>query len=96
MTIFAILLPTPQQILVDKIKGAYPNDHLSLNSTQYLVSSTETAIDVTARIGVYDASNKTEASIGNAVVLAVSSYYGRAQPNVWDWIKSKMEASSHG
>lgn len=96
MTIFAILLPSPQPALEEAIKTAYPNEYLSINSTQWLVSSSETAIEITAKIGVYDEKNPTSPPTGNAVVFAISSYYGRAPTNIWDWIKSKLEAPSRG
>jgi hypothetical protein len=28
------------------------------------------------------------------ILLEVASYFGRANPNIWSWIKGKMEATS--
>lgn len=96
MTIFAILLPAPNPPLVAAIKNAYPNDWLSLNDTQWLVSAVGTVFDVCARIGIADLSNPQKPSVGNAVVFATSSYYGRAPTLVWDWVKSKLESPQSG
>jgi hypothetical protein len=93
MTIFAILLPTPNPRLAEAIKGADPNNWLSLNETQFLVSSTRTAIEVSSKIGVADANAREKPSLGSAVIFATTSYYGRAPTPVWDWIKAKLESA---
>jgi hypothetical protein len=96
MTIFAILLPAPAPAIVNAIKNAYPNDNLPINETQWLVSATGTAIDVSAKLGVYDPRNPGAAPIGNAVIFATNGYFGRAQTNIWEWIKAKLEATPSG
>ncbi len=55
------------------------------------LSTTGTAIDLSAKLGLYDAKNPKAVASGRAVVLATSSYFGRAPTNVWDWMKSKLE-----
>jgi hypothetical protein len=92
MAIFAILMPQPQPILVEAIKSKFPRDNLSLSETQWLISTTGTAIALTAELGMYDANEPNKPSTGNAVIFAVSSYFGRAPATVWDWLKEKLEA----
>lgn len=92
MTIFAILLPAPSPALSAAIADAFGDDCLNINETQWLVSSTGTIQEVTARIGVYDFKNPDVPSKGNAIVFATTSYYGRAPVTVWDWIRAKLEA----
>jgi hypothetical protein len=96
MTIFVILLPIPQPNLVDAIKAAYANEHLSLSDTQWLVSDSGTAIEVSAKIGVTDPNNRQAKATGNAVIFSTTSYYGRAPTPVWDWIKAKLENPPNG
>jgi hypothetical protein len=96
MTIFAILMPVPQPRLADKIKQAYPSDHFSITETQWLVSSSESVLEVTAKLEIADKTKPTAPASGNAIVFAISSYFGRASTLVWDWIKSKLESPSHG
>ena len=96
MTIFAILLPAPNAKLADAVKAAYPNEWLALSDTQFLVSSAGTAMDVSAKIGVADPVDRQKPVVGNAVVLAISSYYGRAPTPVWEWIKTKLETPPNG
>lgn len=96
MTIFAVLLPSPQPVLVEAIKEAYPNNYLQITDTQWLISSVGTAIDVCVKVKIYDAKEPNQPPSGLAIVFAVSSYFGRAPGNVWDWIKVKLEAPPNG
>lgn len=95
MTIFVVLMPTPQPKLVEAIKQSYPNEHFSINQTQWLISSSETVLDITAKLGIYDVKNPGAPANGLAIVFASSSYHGRAPTVVWDWIKSKLEAKTN-
>jgi hypothetical protein len=51
---------------------------------------------VVAQLGIYDVKNPEKKSNGNAIVLATSSYYGRAPSTVWDWMKSNLEGNTDG
>jgi len=96
MTIFAILMPSPQPAIAEAIKRHYPNDYLYVTDTQYLISANGTAIDVSAKLGIYDPRNPTAPAAGSAIVFATSAYFGRAATNIWDWIKAKLEAPPSG
>lgn len=95
MTIFAILLPSPQPKLAEAIVAAYPNNYLKITDTQWLVSGGGTVIEVTAKIGVYDPKQPDNPVSGSAIVISMSAYYGRAPTPVWDWIKAKLEAPTN-
>jgi hypothetical protein len=92
MAIFAILMPSPQPNLISEIKRLFPFDHLSLNETQYLISTTGTALELSAKLGIYDTQEPAKPPTGLAVILATSSYFGRAPTTVWEWMKAKLEA----
>lgn len=96
MTIFAILLPAPNPALSDAILEAFKDECLSLSDTQWIVSSTGTIQEVTARAGIYNVKHPDNPTIGNAVVFATTSYFGRAPVTTWDWIRSKLEAKQNG
>jgi hypothetical protein len=91
MTIFAILMPTPQPSLAERIKTVFPSDYLEITETQWLVSASSTAIDVSAKLGIADPKAPTVPSSGSAIVFATSAYYGRAAQPIWDWMKAKLE-----
>jgi hypothetical protein len=96
MTIFAVLLPGHQPGVVESIKRVYPNDHYGITDSQWLISANGTAIDVSAKLGVYDPKNPLTPSSGNAVIFATSSYFGRGPTPIWDWLKAKLESSPSG
>ena len=96
MTIFAILLPAPNPQLAEAIERAYPGNWLSLNETQFLVSASATAIEVSAKIEVADPNAPQKPPVGAAVIFATTSYYGRAPTHVWDWVKVKLESPPNG
>lgn len=94
MTIFAVLMPSPQPVLADTIRSKYPADHLMVTDTQWLISAHGTAGDISTTIGIYDPKSPNAKPTGSAIIFATSSYFGRAPTPVWDWIKTKLEASS--
>ena len=96
MTIFAVLMPNPQPALVAEINAVFPGGHLALNETQYLISTSGTAVELSAKLGIYDAKNPAKAVTGSAVILVTSSYFGRAPTTVWEWMKAKLEAPPSG
>jgi hypothetical protein len=95
MTIFAILMPTPQPALAEKIKAVFVN-HYQLNDTQWLISTSGTAIEISTKLGIADPNNLAAPAMGLGIVFATSSYYGRAPQPVWDWIKAKLEGPQNG
>lgn len=96
MTIFAVLLPRAQSALADKIVSEFRTDALMVTDTQWLISATGTAQEISTRLGIYDAANPALIPSGEAIVFATSGYFGRAPANVWEWIKVKLEAVKIG
>jgi hypothetical protein len=96
MTVFAVLMPIPQPTVASEIMRLFPTEHLKLSDTQYLISTGGTAVELSAKIGVYDVNDPAKSPAGNAVILATSSYFGRAPTTVWDWMKAKLESPPRG
>jgi 4-aminobutyrate aminotransferase-like enzyme len=96
MTIFAVLMPTSQPLIVAEIEKSFPDNNLKLNDTQYLISTGGTAIDLSVKLGLFDTKEPARPATGSAVILATSSYFGRAPTSVWEWMKTKLESSSSG
>lgn len=95
MTIFAILMPSPQPAVVDAIKTNFQNDFLEVSPTQWLVSARGTVNEVSNKIGVTSA-DPSHTPKGVAIIFATSSYFGRGPQTVWDWIKIKLESTPSG
>ncbi|AWM05766.1 hypothetical protein [Bradyrhizobium symbiodeficiens] len=91
MTIFAILMQVPQPGLIARIDEEFKNDHLKISDTSFLVSANGTAAEISTRLGIFDAANPNAPPTGNAVVIAMSTYWGRAPTETWGWIKAKLE-----
>ena len=96
MTIFAVLMPMPQPALIDEITKSFPDNYLSLNQTQYLISTRGTVVELATKLGIYDEKHPEKQATGSAVLLATSSYSGRAPTAVWDWMKDKLESAPSG
>jgi hypothetical protein len=92
MTVFAVILPTPQPNVVDAIKREFAGEFFDISPTNWLVSGEGTSEEIIRRIGVYDRA-KPGAASGNAIAFPVSNYFGRAPNVTWEWLKAKIEAS---
>ncbi len=90
MAIFAILPPAPSPRLDAAIRDKYPDDSLQVSPNQWLILAAATAKAVSDELGISDAKN------GTAIVLRVTSYYGRAPTNIWEWIAQKLESKPSG
>lgn len=81
---FVILGQTNHLQLGQVIAAKYPNDHLALNPGQWIVIASGTAKEISDHLGI------TDGSTGDAVVVAGTSYYGRASSQIWEWMASRM------
>jgi hypothetical protein len=93
MSLFAVLSVTENQKLIAAIKEKFPDpDNYQITPTQWIVSARGTAKQVSDTLGV----SVKESPVGSAVILAISGYWGRANTDLWDWMKAKMEEGSNG
>lgn len=92
MTIFAVIQqPHPSHSALSvAIFQAYPDDTYDLGNGAWLISDSVTAKEVSDKIGISDGTN------GSAVVIEAASYFGRANPAIWSWIKAKWEGGPNG
>jgi hypothetical protein len=92
MAVFAVISVPPKNAtaLAQAVATHFENASLRLSDESWLVSTAETAEAVTKKLGVL------EGTVGSAVVLGVNGYFGRANPSVWAWLKTKMEQPVSG
>ena len=93
MSIFAIVPLGGQNAaaLPEAIGNAFPEvNRMLLDGGVWLVAGQGTAQDVSTRIGI------NEGHVGSAIVIEAASYFGRANPAIWSWIKNNWEASALG
>lgn len=67
----------------------FPQQHYDVGNGTWLVAETGTASDVSTKLGI-----TPEVASGSAVIMEVSSYYGRANPAIWTWVKANWEANN--
>lgn len=86
MSVFIIVSKTDNAELGRIIQEKYPQDYYQYSSNQWLVSSSGISKEVSDNLGISDKDKNLV-----AVVFAISSYWGRASADVWDWLKNKLE-----
>jgi hypothetical protein len=84
MSIFVVVQQNksgPKGSLADMI-GSIGMPHYALSEGVWLVANDGTARDTCEKLGI------AEGETGTAVVTEVGSYFGRANPAIWSWIKA--------
>jgi hypothetical protein len=82
MPVFAVISTKEPQKLTASVTEKIPDgDRYKLTSDSWLVSFPGTTTQLTESIGISDG------TAGSAVVLAVGNYFGRANPDIWEWLK---------
>ena len=87
MDIFVIFRVADPSAIEEALARVFPDNHKSLTSGEYLVSTNGSAKDVSDKLGISD--NRTQP----AIVFKMANYFGRAPTEIWDWIKVKAEQS---
>lgn len=89
MTIFAVIPTRDEHKLAETLRSAEAAGqlaYLALPRGEYLVSFKGTSVELSNLLGITDGEN------GLGLVLAISSYYGRASTDTWEWVKTHWEA----
>lgn len=88
MAIFMVVPIGPSELieaaLVQK-KSVDALDFLKLPTSGYFVAHPGTSQELSDAIGL------TEGTTGVGIVVAVSSYYGRATNDIWEWVSSRWD-----
>lgn len=89
MPILAVLAEPDNQKLETAITEGFPEDFVKIRPGQWLVSAELTAQELSGKLLITDGTN------GAGVVVSIGSYFGRANPNLWEWIRTKWD-KKHG
>jgi hypothetical protein len=87
MIVFTVIALAPNEKVENAVTTKFPDDHLRVSDTTWLVAGTGTAQELSTKLGI------TGGRVGSAIVFSTAGYYGRAPSNIWEWIKAKLEAS---
>ena len=84
MAVFAVVQPQIKSNppLEEKIKS-YP--YLKVRDGFWFIEAKTTAQDVSTALGI------SSGETGAAIIMKVSSYYGRADTSIWDWMQTHWE-----
>ncbi|MBX3173258.1 MAG: hypothetical protein KF709_02545 [Gemmatimonadaceae bacterium] len=95
-SVFAVLAAEHPEKLAQAITAKFPDDSLELDRGQWLVSSDGTSQHVCERIGIIEKNAEgviRKGSVGSALVVSVSGYYGVKSSNLWEWIRAHWETA---
>jgi hypothetical protein len=93
MSLFAVLLPAENPNLVTAIKEKFPDpDNYQITPTQWIISAKGTAKQISETLGI----SGKDPSTGNAVILTIVDYWGRADASLWEWMRVNMEKGADG
>lgn len=89
---FVTALYDPQATIETAIIQNFPKDYYKVTADKWFVSADSvTAKQMSDTIGLTD----KPAVAGNptGIVISVGGYFGRAQPDLWEWIAAKSNKS---
>ncbi len=90
LVLFAVVSPTENPLLGMKIASLFPDTHFTVSGFHWLVvTSGTTSQELATKLGLADGSS------GTGIVYGTSSYWGRANPQIWEWIRAKMSVPSN-
>ena len=73
------------------IQEKFPNDFYTVAPGRWMISAPGMTTN-----GISDALGITDGSRGTGIVFAFNSYFGRANPQVWEWINAKQGVAKNG
>ena len=92
MPVFAIIRQSaPTDALAHAVAREYSSAHYDLGQGAWLVAGPGTAREVADKLGI-----TPDGVTGTAIVVETASYYGRANPAIWSWIKTYWESTTNG
>ena len=92
MAIFAVIQQpgVNSEKLAGAVRATFAT-HYDLGNGVWLVADRVTAQEIANKLQIVP-----EPVNGAAVILEAASYFGRANPAVWSWIKANWEATASG
>lgn len=92
MSIFVIFRVADTVKMKAAVQAHFTNDFFDIGNGVWLVSFKGTAREVSNKLGV-TSEDGSSTVIGPAIIVQFENYFGRANRDIWDWIKSKIESS---
>jgi hypothetical protein len=93
MAVFVVIPQPNARIggLAPAITSQFADAYFPLEDEKgWLISATSTPQDLSSKLGITDGTN------GAALIFEIGAYFGRANPNIWNWLKLKLERPPSG
>ncbi|MDE0702686.1 MAG: hypothetical protein OXH59_03085 [Rhodospirillaceae bacterium] len=88
MQVYAVFGLREPALVRANIKKSYDQSHYEAgNGVFFIASSSETTQQVASKLGFGDASGVQQTS---GIVVSVANYWGRHNPDLWEWIRIKQ------
>jgi hypothetical protein len=85
--LFAVVSPVANPLLGLRIVASFPDNHFIVSGHHWLiVANGMTSQEIATTLGLGDGTT------GTGIVYATANYWGRANPQIWEWIRAKMSA----
>jgi hypothetical protein len=85
--LFAVLAQNNFDQIGSAIGREFPGNNYPLVARQWLLAAPgKTTKEISDTLGVTGG----ESTIGSAVVVAFNNYFGRANPQIWEWLSSRL------
>lgn len=63
------------------------NAYMVQSTHAWVIDYNGTAKELSDELGI------TNGSVGTGVIVSIGTYYGRASPDMWEWMKVRLERS---
>jgi hypothetical protein len=87
MAIFAVTAPESNAKIEPAMASTFPDQFIKVWQGHWFVIAVGTAKEVYNKIEA----NTPDKKPGTVVVVSVANYWGVANPEVWEWLKSRLE-----
>lgn len=82
MPIFAVIAKTNADAVRQRVKEQFADSLYELKSDTWIIDVNTTSTDLADKLGI-----RNEPAIGSGLVVAMSGYAGRAENDLWEWLK---------
>lgn len=87
MGVFVIISPQLNNTKLEaEIKKQYANDYYKIYDNQWLICAGGTSKVLSQKLNINE-----DNGTGPGIVFSIANYWGRANPEIWEWLKEKME-----
>lgn len=81
----------PLDVAVERVTKEADRFHLQADRG-WLLRYPGTTVELSHALG-FTTPERTSGPTGSGIVVAIGGYYGRGNPDMWEWLKTRMESA---